>query len=355
MNEFNAINSAVRTTLLGALRISFMHPSLIFLLLSALFRQKMSARRRIRSEKSGTRVPTFLIASITNRCNLACAGCFSIHQGRDATKVMSAELMEKLFQEAEQLGIPFILISGGEPLGHSDFLNIASRHPKIIFPFFTNSLLLEERTIRLLQKNRHIVPVVSLEGDKSFTDVRRGDGAYESTRKNLSALGKAGIFFGVSFTITSKNAEAVLDEAFIRGLKRQGCKLFVYVEYVPFQKDSEDLVPSREQRTAQSARLVLLKKKVPAMFISFPADEEKFGGCLASGRGFVHISAGGDVEPCPFAPYSDVNISQMGLKEALRSGFLKAVRDTPGLTDEKEGGCALWNEKEKMKALLGKS
>jgi MoaA/NifB/PqqE/SkfB family radical SAM enzyme len=38
-----------------------------------------------------------------------------------------------------------------------------------------------------------------------------------------------------------------------------------------------------------------------------PWDEEEQGGCLASGQGFVHISAAGALEPCPFAPYSDTN------------------------------------------------
>jgi MoaA/NifB/PqqE/SkfB family radical SAM enzyme len=45
--------------------------------------------------------------------------------------------------------------------------------------------------------------------------------------------------------------------------------------------------------------------------------EEEMGGCLASGRGFVYISAQGDFEPCPFAPYSDTNLKENCLKDAL--------------------------------------
>ena len=42
--------------------------------------------------------------------------------------------------------------------------------------------------------------------------------------------------------------------------------------------------------------------KYRALFVNVPGDEKDFGGCLSAGRGFVHVSAEGDLEPCPFAP-----------------------------------------------------
>ena len=41
-------------------------------------------------------------------------------------------------------------------------------------------------------------------------------------------------------------------------------------------------------------------QKYPGLFFSVPGDEKKFGGCLSAGRGFVHISVSGDLEPCSF-------------------------------------------------------
>ena len=69
-----------------------------------------------------------------------------------------------------------------------------------------------------------------------------------------------------------------------------------------------------------------LSEELPAIYIMMPGDERKYGGCLAAGRGFVHISASGDVEPCPFAPYSDINIMSTDLEEALESSFLRRIR-----------------------------
>jgi MoaA/NifB/PqqE/SkfB family radical SAM enzyme len=49
-------------------------------------------------------------------------------------------------------------------------------------------------------------------------------------------------------------------------------------------------------------------------------------GCVGAGGGFLHINARGDVEPCAFCHYSDANLYDMSLVEALRSPFLKAYR-----------------------------
>ena len=94
------------------------------------------------------------------------------------------------------------------------------------------------------------------------------------------------------------------------------------------------------------------RSRFKAAFIAVPWDEEEQGGCLASGRGFVHINAAGDLEPCPFAPYSDVSLKQMALKEALRSPFLAVMRENHDLFAETSTGCALWNNRERVRALL---
>ncbi len=47
---------------------------------------------------------------------------------------------------------------------------------------------------------------------------------------------------------------------------------------------------------------------------------------MGAGEGFVHINARGDVEPCAFSHYSDFNIRNGSLLEALRSPFLTAYR-----------------------------
>jgi MoaA/NifB/PqqE/SkfB family radical SAM enzyme len=88
------------------------------------------------------------------------------------------------------------------------------------------------------------------------------------------------------------------------------------------------------------------------LFISFPGDEQFTGGCLAAGRGFMHINADGSVEPCPFSPYSDTNLSGISLAEALKSPFLTAMREGGFLLGEHDGGCLLFEKRKEVEELL---
>jgi len=110
---------------------------------------------------------------------------------------------------------------------------------------------------------------------------------------------------------------------------------------VPMEPGTENLVLTPAQKKMLNAVLSDFNQKFPALFIGFPGDEDAYGGCLAAGRGFVHVSPSGDLEPCPAAPYSDANLSAVPLKEALRSRLLSQIRDEHGLLTETSGGCAL--------------
>jgi len=85
--------------------------------------------------------------------------------------------------------------------------------------------------------------------------------------------------------------------------------------------------------------------------ISFPGDEKESGGCLAAGRGFFHINARGDAEPCPFSPYSDTNLRGTSLRDALQSPFFSRLREEGALGLEHTGGCALFDQADYVKRL----
>ena len=131
-----------------------------------------------------------------------------------------------------------------------------------------------------------------------------------------------------------------------------GCRVFAFVEYVPVQEGTEGLVLSPEQRSSLVGCLRTFPEKFPALFLGFPGDEEVFGGCLSSGRGFIHVSATGDLEPCPAAPFSDANLTKMPLREALQSRFLEEIRRHHDRLTETGGGCALWSNRAWVRSIL---
>ncbi|MBP5297616.1 MAG: radical SAM protein, partial [Lachnospiraceae bacterium] len=76
---------------------------------------KAASKKRRVAEDNGEHIPPFLIASITSQCNLHCAGCYS--RCNEATvdttpvKQLTGEEWNKIFDEAEDLGISFILLA----------------------------------------------------------------------------------------------------------------------------------------------------------------------------------------------------------------------------------------------------
>jgi len=110
---------------------------------------RQASGKRYKAERQGEHIPPFLIASITSACNLHCAGCYSRSNDAccDSAPVdqLTAEEWDKLFAEADDLGISFILLAGGEPLLRYDVLKKAATHKNILFPVFTNGTYLHEK------------------------------------------------------------------------------------------------------------------------------------------------------------------------------------------------------------------
>ena len=346
------LNKSLSVFFKDALRVALTHPSQAYHFIRTVKWQRKANRIRSQWKKQGIHVPPILIFSITNRCNLHCKGCYNWALRPSMESEMDAAKLKGIISEAGELGISFIMIAGGEPLVRSEILDITADFPEITFLVFTNGLLITDDTVKRLEKQRNFVPVISLEGDEAETDERRGQGVFARLKETVAKLKSRGIFWSVSLTITRENFAAVMAESFIENLVSQGCKLLFFVEYTPISEDTEDWLLTEEQREELLKRRDSFRARYPALFVAVPGDEEEIGGCLSAGRGFVHVNAAGDVEPCPFAPYSDVNLRDTSLKDALQSEFLKKIRENHGHLSEAEGGCALWVEREWVRSVF---
>ena len=316
--------------------------------------QSRSARLRDRQRERGVQVPPLVIASITSRCNLHCRGCYARARHRSRRPEMTDTQWTDVFSQAQELGVSVIMLAGGEPLMRPGILDVTRKFPGLIFPLFTNGLLLDDATIARFRDQPQVIPVVSIEGWEPETDTRRGEGVFESVAAAAEKLRAAGLFFGVSLTVTRRNFEAVTGEGLVQALIGNGCSLFIFVEYTPAEHGTEDLCLLPAQRRELVEFSEGLQEKSRPVFITFPGDEEQFGGCLAAGRGFVHIGPDGSLEPCPFAPYSDTSVAGKPLREALGSHLLKAIRDNHAELKETRGGCALWRKREWVESLAAR-
>ena len=83
---------------------------------------------------------------------------------------------------------------------------------------------------------------------------------------------------------------------------------------------------SAEQRELMYRRVREFRKIKPLFAIDFWNDGEYAKGCVAGGREYLHINANGDIEPCAFIHYSDSNIKEKNLLEALQGPLFMACR-----------------------------
>lgn len=356
--DLNAyLNKGMEKLMADILRATLRNPRETVFLRRFCRRQKGMEKRRQSHEERGVHIPAFLIASVSGACNLACQGCYARASGLCAEKAREGQLPAQrwgeLFGQAEEAGIPFVLLAGGEPLLRRDVLDKAAEHEGILFPIFTNGTLLNGETLRLLNDHRNLVPVISLEGGEASTDSRRGAGTYMAVQDAMDALKERKLLFGVSLTVTIENLGEVTSRDFLRPLYEKGCRAVFFVEYVPVAPGTEHLAPGDEQRLMLESAQAALRDAFPGMiFLSFPGDEKYMGGCLAAGRGFFHINPYGGAEPCPFSPYSDISLKDHTLLEALASPFFQKVRELNEQETEQTGGCALFAREAQVRGLL---
>ena len=239
---------------------------------------RAASKRRAKSEKAGEHIPPFLIASITSKCNLHCAGCYSRcnHATVDAEPVaqLTSEEWLRIFSEADDLGISFILLAGGEPMLRRDIIEAAGERRNILFPIFTNGTFIDEKYLVLFDRCRNLIPIMSIEGNREVTDARRGNGVYDRLIVNMDAFKDRGLIFGASVTVTTENLKEVSSDSFIESLSDRGCKAVIFVEFVPVTEESKELAPGDAEREYLAGEIRRLREQVPEMvFISFPGDE----------------------------------------------------------------------------------
>jgi len=351
-NLTNSMNSSISSLVFDGIKASWKNPVMLLNLLTTAAHQSKAASRRCAWEDCGTHVPPIMIMSVTGRCNLACAGCYAktLHGVGDGPE-LDADRIAAIIREARSLGTSIVILAGGEPLMRPEIFDITAEFPDVLFPLFTNGLLIDKTVVSRVKKRRNIIPMISLEGGCAETDARRGSGVFARLEERLHALKKAGVFFGSSITVSQSNFSAATSENFIAGLMDRGVRAVMFVEYVPVAPGTEAQAITMDERCALVNAAASFRKRFPAAFIAFPGEEEQFGGCLAAGRGFVHVNASGDLEPCPFAPYSDVNLRSMSLKAGLQSDLLSAIRSDHSSLRDVSGGCALWANRERLMAL----
>ena len=346
MDLSRKLNKDVRNWLKEVSLFILRRPGLIPLIVKIRKIQKPADKIRAMKARSGLHVRPYMILSATHACNLNCKGCYDRAHNRTGLD-MTTNQLDSLLTEAGHLGTSVIITAGGEPFSREDITGIMTKHQELLFVVFTNGILLDDPDFIEKIRPANILPVISIEGSRYNTDNRRGPGIYSKTESAMKKLRKAKKHFGLSVTVTMENIDEVLNTDFLDLNRKRGASVLFFIDYVPFAPGTEGMELDEKNRIRMQNWLIENKRN-DMLTVAFPGDEKPYGGCLAAGRGFVHIAADGSVEPCPFAPVSVENVTETGFENALKSPFLKAVRDNTELLEEESHGCALFHKKKEL-------
>ncbi len=283
-------------------------------------------KRRSIIEQEGINIPTFFVVSPTMRCNLHCYGCYSAEYAR--TDDLDPNLLNRVLDEAVELAIYFVVVSGGEPFLYKPLLDIFQRHEDIYFQIYTNGTFIDRKMAQRLAELGNVLPCISVEGFKKETDTRRGSGHFEKVVNAMDSLRDAGVPFGYSATATRENNELICSEEFVDFYADKGCIIGWYFNYVPIGRNPDmSLMPTPEQRDHRRRQIESLRQRKYILLADFWNDGPIAGGCIAGGRRYFHVNNKGDIEPCAFVHFAVDNIHDKSLLEIFRgSPLFRAVQ-----------------------------
>ncbi|MCR4419771.1 MAG: radical SAM protein [Clostridia bacterium] len=312
-------------------------------------------RQREVEEKEGVHVPWAVLIDPTERCNLNCIGCWAGDYQR--AQELDFATLDRVCSEAEQLGIYFIVVSGGEPLVRKDdILALAEKHEGQVFHLFTNGTLIDADFVARMKQVGNITTAISVDGFEEKTDARRGKGVFQKVSRAMDLLRENGCVFGVSVTYHRGNSEEVSSEEFVDFMIEKGVAYGWYFTYIPIGKDIDlEMMATPEQRALVYDRILEYRRTKPIFLVDFWNDGEAVNGCIAGGRTYFHINAAGEVEPCAFVHYATCNIKNVSLKEALQNPLFKAYQKRQPFHSNLRRPCPIIDNPEMLREIIKES
>jgi radical SAM protein with 4Fe4S-binding SPASM domain len=313
-----------------------------------------------------------VVWNITRRCNLKCVHCYSDSDAREYPGELNWDQCRAVIDDLAQFGVPAVLLSGGEPLIHPRFFDLAgyAREKGLRLTLSTNGTLIDrDHAARLKQLGFSYVGI-SLDGIGETHDKFRGRaGAFQKTVEAFRHCKAVGQKVGLRLTLSANNIadlDRILDFIEAEDIERVCFYHLVYsgrgagVVDVSHQETREALDKILE-RTAEWARS---EKPREVLTVDQPADGAYLllrlqqenperaaevlellrwngGGANSSGTGIGNIDTQGNVHPDQFWQSLTLgNVKQRPFSEIWRdpqNETLAALRSRNGRL---EGRCA---------------
>ena len=269
---------------------------------------------------------------LTRSCNLFCAHCRGSATSDSYSNELSTGECFRLIDRMLEVGKPFIILTGGEPLMRPDIMEIAAyaadKGLRVVMG--TNGTLITDEIATQLKK----VPVSRVGVSLDFPSAERQDdfrgkaGAFIAAMKGIACARRAGIEVQINSTITQLNVD-YLDELLSLSLEL-GAVAFHPFMLVPTGRgkglEAVELSPERYEQTlnwiydkqVELGDRIFFKPTDAPHYLRIVKQRQKQGreskaetaighnpanritrGCMA-GIGFCFISSQGKVKGCGY-------------------------------------------------------
>ncbi|MFW6137866.1 MAG: radical SAM/SPASM domain-containing protein [Spirochaetota bacterium] len=286
-------------------------------------------------------LPTFITLSPTQRCNLACKGCYASSSCKTAV-TLEWDVVDRIMEQKRRLwGSYFTVVSGGEPLLYEsrgkNIFDLFEKYNDNFFLMYTNGTLIDRPTARKLAHLGNVAPAISVEGFEEKTDQRRGQGTYQKLLRAVDYLREEGVLYGISLTATRQNVEQIVSDEFIDFFFEEKDAFFAWMfQYMPIGRGPsfDMMITPRQRRELWFQEQHLIRDK-GIFFVDFWNGGPISDGCISAGRrgGYLYIDWYGNVMPCVFVPYTVGNIKEdffdkgKDLDHVLNTPFFTRLRD----------------------------
>ena len=308
-------------------------------------RQDYPIKQTICKRAAHKNIPVSGTFELTPRCSLNCKMCY-IRMTPEEMKPLGTELTVAqwigLAREARDMGLTFLLLTGGEPFLRSDIFDLLAELNAlgILFDINSNGTLINKEVVKKLLETPPSKINITLYGASRDTyKALCGDGsAYDRVVHGIDLLREAGILVCLNATLTPDNVhemEALTGFAMDRGLVLRTTGYVMPPSRRGALEKAYRLTPEKAGELSFLSQLLFngreeMKKRAISQLAWEDCCRESAEGiqCLA-GRSQFWISWNGKVFPCGMLPDISADLSEKSFREAWTQ-INETVRHLPG-------------------------
>jgi len=241
-----------------------------------------------------------IVLEITDACNLKCIHCYN-DSGNKRRNELTLEEIYKLIDEAKRIGVLRVNVSGGEPLMHPYFFEIAEyiRDCTLGLELFTNGTLVTRDCARKLKDLNILKVSLSLDSlnHKIHDSFRGKKGAWEKTMAGIQNLKLMGVRIEPAVSLSQRNMKEVIPlcEFFFK----EGFTTYRFMAVIATGRETPLEIGITPADLEEAYKKILVWQKNHG--IQYDSLGEIKGMNCGIGSELLVIKSDGDVAPCsPF-------------------------------------------------------